>query len=66
MTIEAPAGTDRNCKLCGTANSFNSRFCSACGSPVGSEWDAIERFIDIRIPAKIKDVLRSDFKDQKY
>lgn len=53
------------CKRCSTDNPENSRFCTGCGGPLGSEWDAIDRIIDDRLEQKIRATLKSDFVDQK-
>jgi hypothetical protein len=53
------------CKRCATENSTRSRFCSACGAPLGPEWEALERTIDDRLTNKIRATLKQDFADQK-
>jgi hypothetical protein len=53
------------CKQCATENVAEARFCCACGAPISTEWKAIERILDDRLPNKIRDALKANFADQK-
>jgi hypothetical protein len=53
------------CERCSTPNNPKSRFCLACGAPVGADWKALERIVEERLAERIRLVLKENFADQK-
>jgi hypothetical protein len=53
------------CAQCEAKNPDGKRFCGDCGSPLDADLVGVPAANQVRLRQQVKDILRSDFKDQK-